>query len=1135
MEIRMGFGQDKPSLLGRGLWVSRHCVVMSLAFLFCTTNAIATEGTCPTAPSGFASFASALNGLVDRLFGLSSERTVSPLAELDDEQEKDVLDKLAEELAGKRAELADGRQEEEAEERLQSLRQRILSRDRLEQDAHLARRRGQDAMGQVASPRLRDPKPLSEILEEETEKDNPSLGQKYAKAYGEAIRRAIESDPKSFAETAGRLAGGDYKGALPKVMEWGASGFATVVGDALDEMGYESTKSVWSVAVGEAATAKDVMQAIAHGDHESAWDSIKERAKQQVKAQGRAAAKHVIDWATDISGETPSLLGKTPGELYLDLLDAEVEMIEWSKTYLREKSEVGDGACIRLYEEAYPSRGQDVAFDKFHECTVTAKYSAFPEFGNQARRIGLNENAALTAFLEAHRKRESNAWTPSEWIAERVAERQAELEKTLLPELSRAETVMANLAEAAGRAVDNRLTELAALKLNERQWDKLEAKVRELERLLEATLSSVKADFDRIRKNSDAVAEACKSYDGQKKAALEALNQGLQLSVASTQLLNRLTALDTSVCRSEGSSPAEGAGMTMIREAITALASESELLDAELLQVCRAEDSIETSGQKEEAKVHLDRALARARDVQARGARLKVKAGELVGFDPGADSAGAADPNAERRREIIAGLSAAKGEIEALAGRSAQLRDQMFKPAHQAMAAAQRRIAGLVPVTSDMIERTKTCLAPLAEAPIADEPRRLLAELEQRSTDGEGCLRNVNESWLERDLDPGTGGSIQLSAPWERRELTLTVPVDRLRAKVAEIEELCSHERKRETAPASESDSDTIAISTAERAQQSLARLNECVSAALVAYANIGKTPGDTASEPDTEAGEGPFGGPFIDLTGTYECLEHCPAGGEGKFAKIEQSGDLITYINEGGGKATGRFVERNAVVAVEWGNLRATVSDDASELRWTNGTIWRRAKADQALPSMEMGMNRPGSDYGHILLDRPSPELCQSACQIDNRCRAWTYVKPGIQGPTAYCWLKNPAPAPIPDPVAISGLKVDKPVGSASPAPGASSQAPSAPGNRQYFVYYKDDEFTCCKNERGETPHPLHIGEIKDWSATHRKLAGPFESDETAKQWACNHEIYKAQAWISNWARVGGVLVSNLPCQANR
>lgn len=89
--------------------------------------------------------------------------------------------------------------------------------------------------------------------------------------------------------------------------------------------------------------------------------------------------------------------------------------------------------------------------------------------------------------------------------------------------------------------------------------------------------------------------------------------------------------------------------------------------------------------------------------------------------------------------------------------------------------------------------------------------------------------------------------------------------------------------------------------------------------------------------------GSGAGGGPFINLTGSYTCLVSCGAGGIGNEARIEQSGDLITFINEGGGKATGRFVERNTVVAVEWGNLRAIVSGDAQELRWANGTIWRR------------------------------------------------------------------------------------------------------------------------------------------------------------------------------------------------
>lgn len=136
--------------------MARGMAALALPLMLATASrgADAAESVCPTTPSGFASFTSALNSLIDRFSGWSQAGTVSPLSELDTEQEKDVLDQLAAELVGKRAELADEREADEAAERLENLRRRILSRDRLEQGARLARRRGQDAMGQVASPRL---------------------------------------------------------------------------------------------------------------------------------------------------------------------------------------------------------------------------------------------------------------------------------------------------------------------------------------------------------------------------------------------------------------------------------------------------------------------------------------------------------------------------------------------------------------------------------------------------------------------------------------------------------------------------------------------------------------------------------------------------------------------------------------------------------------------------------------------------------------------------------------------------------------------------------------------------------------------------------------------------------------------
>jgi hypothetical protein len=115
------------------------------------------------------------------------------------------------------------------------------------------------------------------------------------------------------------------------------------------------------------------------------------------------------------------------------------------------------------------------------------------------------------------------------------------------------------------------------------------------------------------------------------------------------------------------------------------------------------------------------------------------------------------------------------------------------------------------------------------------------------------------------------------------------------------------------------------------------------------------------------------------------------------------------------------------------------------------------------------------------------------------------------------------PRVGPAPTPPAVSPR-----VATPSPPP-----PPALP--RQYFVYVNTGEFTCCKDVRtGETPHPLRVGEVRERLPQMRMLAGPFGSADAARQWACSRPVYPAQAHISNWARVEGVLVSNLPCQAN-
>jgi hypothetical protein len=71
-----------------------------------------------------------------------------------------------------------------------------------------------------------------------------------------------------------------------------------------------------------------------------------------------------------------------------------------------------------------------------------------------------------------------------------------------------------------------------------------------------------------------------------------------------------------------------------------------------------------------------------------------------------------------------------------------------------------------------------------------------------------------------------------------------------------------------------------------------------------------------------------------------------------------------------------------------------------------------------------EVGIDRPGSDYFSYTMRAPRDSLCAWRCMQDARCRAWTYVRPGVQGPRARCWLKNAVPAPVRNNCCVSGVK---------------------------------------------------------------------------------------------------------------
>jgi hypothetical protein len=77
-----------------------------------------------------------------------------------------------------------------------------------------------------------------------------------------------------------------------------------------------------------------------------------------------------------------------------------------------------------------------------------------------------------------------------------------------------------------------------------------------------------------------------------------------------------------------------------------------------------------------------------------------------------------------------------------------------------------------------------------------------------------------------------------------------------------------------------------------------------------------------------------------------------------------------------------------------------------------------------QAAGGIESDTDRPGNDMHGFNLAQANPAMCQARCANDAQCVAWTYVKPGVQGPAPRCYLKNAVPVPTRNTCCVSGAK---------------------------------------------------------------------------------------------------------------
>jgi hypothetical protein len=69
-----------------------------------------------------------------------------------------------------------------------------------------------------------------------------------------------------------------------------------------------------------------------------------------------------------------------------------------------------------------------------------------------------------------------------------------------------------------------------------------------------------------------------------------------------------------------------------------------------------------------------------------------------------------------------------------------------------------------------------------------------------------------------------------------------------------------------------------------------------------------------------------------------------------------------------------------------------------------------------------EQNVNRLGRDYRHFEVPIERYQSCVEACEADGRCKAYTYVRAGVQGPRGVCWLKDSVPAKSANRCCVSG-----------------------------------------------------------------------------------------------------------------
>lgn len=148
---------------------------------------------------------------------------------------------------------------------------------------------------------------------------------------------------------------------------------------------------------------------------------------------------------------------------------------------------------------------------------------------------------------------------------------------------------------------------------------------------------------------------------------------------------------------------------------------------------------------------------------------------------------------------------------------------------------------------------------------------------------------------------------------------------------------------------------------------------------------------------------------------------------GRGGYLVMQGDGNLVLYNWADAAVWSSRTNGNAGAVTVQQddGNL---VVYKAGRALWASGVVQEPlgvtpCPVTTSKTAVAFGQDRPGADIRSIELSQPRMTWCGYYCAQDARCRAWTYVPPGVQAAGAMCWLKGAVPAAVPRAGMVSGV----------------------------------------------------------------------------------------------------------------